>query len=328
LFFAAIILAAPTLFASHTPSAVKPFHHVPRASIPLSLGRFFCVYGDRELESDCLKSFRTSAETWEAVVSDRGVVAWAIFPGSYFSGSGGRSFTLLRRRGGGWVRLLNLCWAAANDDCEDEWQTVRPRVDLLPIVRSGYHDLRIEVDHCVKWDGKSYVNYTPEDYHQLLPTWFDASNPNEAEIFWTIRYAGSDHIQFTPQWFPIPSGEIVRKEEWERAEKAGLPILFPSNWRPLGEMPHWPYTVLDDPVYNIRWVGLVRGGTWGVRGEQGFLLHPRCAYLGSRELQVSDDWLYVYEGIGEEAKPEDALVRHNRRTLQLDLLGGNQGSGP
>lgn len=328
MFLTFLLLAAFPLFASAAPFAVKPFLRVPRAEVPPSLALYFCADKNHVVAKDCLSSFRKSSEVWKAPVSESGVVAWWIFPGFQFAGSGGPNNFLLRRNGNEWVSLLNLCSEDIEPNCEDHWQTIRPRSDVLPTVRRGYHDLRIEVDRCIKWNGKVYVDYKSEDYHRLLPEWFDATNFNEAEIFWAIRYAGIDKIALEPQWFPIPHGEIVSLEDWKRSERAGHPVKPPKFWRPLGEMPHWPDTVLEDSELGIQWVGLVRGATWGIRGDQGFLLHPRRANLGSRQFQIVDDWLYVYEGIDDEVKPGDALARYNRRTGQLELLTGELDSGP
>jgi hypothetical protein len=248
LLFAAVILAAPLLFASSAPAAAEPFHHVPDNAIPRSLQQYFCTDKGGEFRKDCVESFRKSADAWKAVVSDNGVVAWWVFPGYYFSGSGGPNFTLLRRHGKDWQPLLQLCSGdAENKDCQDGWQSTRSRSDVLPTVRRGYHDLRLEVDRCVKWNGQSYVNYDPQDYHQLLPAWFDATNCNEAEIFWAIRYEGSSSVAFEPQWFPIPADAIMSVEDWKHSGNPGRPLQPPKLRQPLGEIPYGPGAVFDDP---------------------------------------------------------------------------------
>jgi hypothetical protein len=72
----------------------------------------------------------------------------------------------------------------------------------------------------------------------------------------------------------------------------------------------------------------VRGATWGIRGNHGFLLHPRRAYLGTNLFQLVGDWLYMFEGNTDGTKLDEALARYNRRTHHLDLLSPEQGSDP
>ena len=40
----------------------------------------------------------------------------------------------------------------------------------------------------MKWNGKEYVDYDPEDYHSLDLTWFNDRDSHDAEIFWAIHY--------------------------------------------------------------------------------------------------------------------------------------------
>jgi hypothetical protein len=325
-FLAALLFTASPLVAFPTPSTVKSFLQVPQTQIPQSLELYFCRQENRVVDKRCRSGFRRDGEVWKSRVSESGVIAWWVFPGSDYAGSGGRNYYLLRRKGAEWVSLLNLCSADSEDDC-NSWQTYRPRSDVLPIVRQGYYDLRLEVDRCVKWNGRAYVDYDPEDYRALLPQWFDATNFNEAEIFWAIRYSGSGDISFEMQWFPIPHGEIARVDGGS-SEQKGRTIRIPKIEGHLEGVPHLAGTVLNDPEYGIEWVGFVRGATWGLRGDQGFLLHPRRAYLGASHFRIEGDLLYVYDSIDDNEKPTEAMALYNRRTRQLELRTGGPDSAP
>ena len=110
-------------------------------------------------------------------------------------------------------------------------------------MRNGHHDLRVEVQRCLKWDGAKYVWYEPEDYHRLSPGWFNASDNREAEIFWSIRYAGQDTMKFAPQWFPLAKNDFF-----------GLELQL---WRPALDS-RFVSETLDDPQEHVRWIGRQR----------------------------------------------------------------------
>jgi hypothetical protein len=75
-------------------------------------------------------------------------------------GLGGPLVLSLPDAGNDWISMQK---DAKNQDGEDGWGTWGPRFDVLPIVRNGHHDLRVEVDGCLKWDGAKYVWYDPKD---------------------------------------------------------------------------------------------------------------------------------------------------------------------
>src|SRR5262249_45990393 len=151
------------------------------------------------------------------------------------------------------------------------WNTLRARFDILPIVRQGYHDLRVEVDHCLKWDGKRYIDYDPPDYSNLHADWFDSNDSHEAELFWTMRYHERTGIRLEPQLFAISA------EEFNRPVKAYM--SFPVR---VLEFPKLPYEVLPDPALGLKWLSFFKGGVWGVQGDRAFLLVPQPSYLGAQ----------------------------------------------
>jgi hypothetical protein len=189
-------------------------------------------------------------------------------------------------------------------DRESEWNTLRARFDILPVLRQGYHDLRIEVDHCLKWDGKHYVDYGVDDYAQLPMDWFDSSDSHEAELFWKIRYRGRNVLQFEAMWFSISRKEF---------DKPSQPYMgFPIR---VVEFPKLPYIARADPDYDLRWLSFFKGGLWGVRGDRAFLLVPQPSYLGAPQLELSGDWLLIYGEVEEPQGPP--IIRYNRRTHEL-----------
>jgi hypothetical protein len=189
-------------------------------------------------------------------------------------------------------------------DCVSNWNTLRARFDILPVVRQGFHDLRIEVDHCLKWDGKRYIDYDSEDYARLKPEWFDTGSSNEAELFWKIRYAGRKSIQFEPLWFTVSPQEFNRPPQ----SYMGFPVR-------VVEFPKLPYVSRRDLRFNIRWLSFFKGGVWGVRGNQAFLLVPQPSYLGAPRLELRGDWLLIYGELEEsDGHPN---IRYNRRTHEI-----------
>jgi hypothetical protein len=186
--------------------------------------------------------------------------------------------------GGNWFHLFqnkNGEWVQLGEG----WQTRRARFDILPRTHQGYPDLRVAVDWCLKWDGQAYVNYDPEDDRQLSPEWFDSKDPFEAEIFWWIRYAGLTKMQFEPLWVTFDEKKYSS-----------------------------PNTEMKDEPQGIRWLAFFKGGVWGVKANQAFLLLPQLDYRGSEKLEFRGDWLLIF---GEA----DVLVaRYNRRTRDLILL--------
>lgn len=70
---------------------------------------------------------------------------------------------LVRQKGNKWEDLACLGGKEERDqDCASDWNTLRARFDILPVIRQGFHDLRIEVDHCLKWTASATLTTTPE----------------------------------------------------------------------------------------------------------------------------------------------------------------------
>ncbi len=195
-------------------------------------------------------------------------------------GSGGQWFVLYQRRAKRWAALK-----------KGGWQTLDPRFDILPRIRQSYHDLRISRNWCLKWNGKEYVDYEPDDYHRLSPSLFNASDLLEAEIFWSIRYRALRAFRLEPQWFPFfegaPAGSVDLEVE------------------------------LNDPEYGRRWVALFKSGVWGVRDKRGFLLLPRPGYLGATKLEFAGDWLLIFG----DPSDDQPVARYNRHTQELRIEG-------
>lgn len=247
----------------------------------------------------CWDEFLRTGMLWAADVDDDNVDDLLIFPGVRHAGSGGPWYFLYHKTGDNWRSI------AETDDGEG-WQTTLPRFDVLPVVRYGRHDLRVAVDRCLKWTGDRYVEYEPQDYRPLPDGWFNAADNHEAEIFWTIRYAGQQTVTLEPQWFPVSREEFLHGQK--KPPVAGA------------DLPRTPGQVLEDPQQGITWVALARGGVWGIRGERGFLLVPRLADPGVGHLTIQGDWLVAFETAEPvPAEDEHPLFRYNRRTHELRL---------
>lgn len=160
----------------------------------------------------------------------------------------------------------------------------------------------------MKWDVDKYIEYKLEDYRGLSTEWFNASDYREAEIFWSIRYGGLDTFTFKPQWFPVSLEEFKSTNLRRPMARSG----------PAADIPGIDFgLVLDDPMLNLKWVGLLRGGVWGIRGRRGFLLYPRVGYLGPGHLKFDGNWLLVIESSDEGGLPS---LRYNRRTDESQIV--------
>ncbi|MBI4465863.1 MAG: hypothetical protein HY656_00345 [Acidobacteria bacterium] len=267
---AAVVLLG-VLLASGPAAELRHFRPAEKSLVPAALIEELCPDPERKA---CWQFFEETGKAWVGDVSNDGEAELLIFPGRAFVGSGGLSLFLYQRRGEQWISLIE----------EEGWLIRGIRVDILPIVRRGYSDLRLGADLCWKWNGAQYVAYEPEDYRQLSPAWFDASDLREAEIFWRLRYGGLKKFNFEPQWFPgVPKGSVN--------------------------------STLDDAELGWRWVAMFKGGVYGARGEESFLLLPQPDYLGAGRLELEGDWLLIY-GPGD---PPDLLARYNRRTRELRI---------
>jgi hypothetical protein len=283
------------------PSSARLHHFRPSArdTVPKALITKLC--SDSSELPQCLHTFRSHGRAWQGDINGDGVAEYVIFDGG-FCGTLGCSYDLYQRQQGQWVPLRII---TAESDSEDAiWITNRPRFEILPPVREGYHDLRIAVDECVKWDGRGYVGYASDDYHNLSPALFNSSDSYEAEIFWMIRYSGLSEFVFTPQWFPISRAQFLRPPS--------VLFLFGGT---INELPRVPASHLYDAKERVFWIGLSHGGIWGIRGHRGFLLAPQQAYLGALSLHFHGDWLSGAEDV-EGKNPE---IEYNRHTHTLRI---------
>ena len=276
-----MLLALFLLTAQADPS-VKHFHEVDKNAFPQSvLESDIWKY---ESKKDCLKDFQENGEVWEGDINDDGVNELLIFPGMGWEGTSGRWYSLYQKRGNRWVPLYKTKYDIG-------WQAVSPSFDILPVARGGYHDLRVAAAWCLKWNGKHYVDYKDSDYHQLSPAFFDSSDWQEAEIFWDIRYNSLKDIGLEPQWFPVPTGWAQDAMKVE----------------------------VEDPEVNTVWVAFFKGGVWGVRNDQAFLLLPQPDYRGSEQMELDGDWLVIHGEIEDFSTPPNVVARYNRRTHELRM---------
>jgi len=300
-------LLAVVLFAAGPSRPVTHFRLIEKSEIPESFLRYLCgSVQDATDKKVCIESFEKNGAVWAGDVNDDGEDEYIVDSGG-MPGTLGPAWTLVQLRGSDWVELI--C-RKKEDFCDSGWNTLRARFDILPIVRNGCHDLRIEVDHCLKWDGKHYIDYDPTDYSRLRADWFDTSDSHEAELFWMMRYHEAKRIQFEPQWFTVSA------EEFNRPVQAYM--SFPVR---LLEFPKLPYETLQDPELGLKWLSFFKGGVWGVKGNRAFLLVPQPSYLGAQRLELHGDWLFIYGELeGPDSSPD---VRYNRRTHELCYAENN-----
>ncbi|MHB8541610.1 MAG: hypothetical protein ACYDCD_11815 [Candidatus Acidiferrales bacterium] len=262
-------------------SSVKHFISIGNSSVPERIVQSSEVCDDTP--QACWRNFVRYGKGWAGDVNDDGVDEFIVFPGLGSAGSGGYWYFLFQKRDSEWKTITA-------GGPPSGWQTFQPRFDILPIKHAGYHDLRLEPAWCVKWDGKQYVDYTDTDYHRLLPAFFNASDPGNAEILWDIRYRGLTSFHFEPMWSPGPD---LSK--------------------------HSVNVVVNDPEFNLRWLALFKGGVWGVRGNRGFLLLPQPAYKGSEKMEINGDWLIIHGEYDDPDKVPAVVARYNRRTHELTV---------
>ena len=239
-------------------------------------------------EGDCWEDFLQTGDVWAGDINDDGKDELIISPGRGWRGTGGDWYFLFAKENGHWMPIDVDERSDGSTILNNGWQTNSARFDILPTVRGGYHDLRIEVDHCLKWNGRRYVDFQPDDYANLSVEWFKQNVTYEAEIFWKIRQVRAKDNIFDPLWIQLGS-------------KIGSNSV---NMQ------------LDDPESGIRWVAFFKGGVWGVKGNRGFLLLPHPAYTGAHKLEIEGEWLLIYGEAGENWSLE-LVARYNRKTHLL-----------
>src|SRR5215472_9086173 len=157
-------LLAVVLFAASPSSPVTHFRLIEKSKLPKSFLGYVCGgVQDASDKKDCVEDFEKNGAVWAGDVNDDNQDEYIVDSGG-MPGTLGPARSLVQLRGSEWVELI--CRKEENI-CDSQWNTLRARFDILPIVRKGYHDLRIEVDHCLKWDGKRYIDYDPPDYSNL-----------------------------------------------------------------------------------------------------------------------------------------------------------------
>lgn len=283
LFF--VLLVA--VYLGQPASEVKHFRPSERTIVPrdLLVSDELCPYIEQyaqgtaeETQEKCWKEFQESGEVWLEDVNGDATDELLMDLGGD-AGVMGPVYYLYEKRVEGWVGLLS-----------EAEQPRGLRLDILPVVRDGYHDLRLAYDRCLKWNGRHYVAYEPDDYRQLPAEFFDTEDADEAEILWAIRYRGLAAFKLEPHWFPL-------KQPW-----------------PGGSI----NAELVDREFSIWWVALFKGGVWGVAQNKGFLLLPQPDYRGSEKLEIREDWLIIY-GECSTFDPCVPKARYNRRTRELRI---------
>ena len=272
--------------AVNVAASVRHFQRANTSTVPKSLLDSKLLCGDMEdidgsVEA-CEQKVMTEGAVWTGDVNDDGINELVIYPGGDWSGTGGETYFLLQRRASQWVSLFKD---------PSEWFTHNVEFDILPTTRGGYHDLRIDIGWCVKWNGTHYQDYDANDYHHLSPGFFDSQNWWNSEILWDIRYQGMKTFRLVPQWFPFPASK----------DRSSANVT------------------LDDAEYGLQWIALFKGGVWGVRGNQAFLLLPQPAYTGAQKLEFQGDWLLIY-GDAPLGASLSVLARYNRRTNEVVTL--------
>ena len=113
----------------------------------------------------------------------------------------------------------------------------------------------------------------------------------DADILWMIRYRGSKSFRVDPQWFTIP-------QDWGASANV----------------------TVEDPIRDLAWVALFKGGIWGVRGRQAFLLLPQPDYKGSEMMELSHDWLLIHGDTDKDLRgPPRVIARFNVGTHVFHL---------
>lgn len=232
--------------------------------------------------SDCWEGFNEVGQAWVGDVNGDGIDELMVFPGYGWSGSGGDWHFILQKRGARWRSLY-----------PEGFQVFDARFDILPKIRDGYHDLRIEVDWCLKWNGTRYMEYAPSDYRALSPAWFDSSDYEQAEIFWSQRYAGLKKFKLDPRWFRVPATGFGASQN----------------------------ATAQDSRTGATFLAVHKAGVWELRDGKAFLLLPRPAYRGADDLKIQGDWLLIYaEPWGHGHLDRVEVARYNLRTAELTTV--------
>jgi len=157
-----LMVLLTTISAVNVAASVRHFQRADRSTIPKSVLDSKLLCGDTgdttESVEVCEKKVMTEGSVWTGDVNDDGIRELVIYPGGDWSGTGGETYFLLQRRGSQWVSLFKD---------PSEWFTRNAEFDILPTTRGGYHDLRIDIGWCVKWNGTHYQDYDANDYHNL-----------------------------------------------------------------------------------------------------------------------------------------------------------------
>lgn len=266
------LLFASLLLVPTVQARAEPFHAVAPDAVPAELfdeAREACDYYEA---AECRERFLEGGAAWAADLNEDGVEEFVIQSVPSLCGTGGCLYYLFQQQEGKWVPLTDA----------EGFLTGIPLLEVLPVARQGFHDIRVSYGECFRWNSGHYVPYRPKEYRELLPQWFDPTSLREAELFWKIRYAGEKDIHFEPEWFP--------------------------------GRPNWSIEVeLEDPLTGWRWLATFKGGVYGEQDGRSFLLLPRPGYQGASKLQFQGNWLLIY---GDRDEP---VARYNRHTHELQV---------
>lgn len=267
------------------PNAIQLFRPIDVAETPSDLFQaegVLCDYFDAQ---QCRKDFLEGGAAWAGDVNNDGQ-SELLVRSAYFGGTAGSAYFIFQKRENYWVVL------SPSGSGGVLTITGSSQFGILPIMHDSYHDIRIGVVGCFKWNGKAYVLYEADDWHKLQSSWFDSSKLEEAELFWAIRYRGMQQATFKPQWFPSIPG-----------------------WSSNAE--------LDDPQLGLRWLATFKGGVYAVQKDKSFLLLPAPAYRGAEKLEIQGDWLVIYASVQVDRERNKwelrPVARYNRRTGELNM---------
>lgn len=277
-----LALLVAVLLMQQSNVSPRPFRPIEKNKVPAVLiERPPSCDPDLDDAARCTERFRDVGDAWTGDVNGDGVDEVIVFPGT--GGTGGSDAVLFQKRGTKWRAILS--YFPYNDTQY-----------ILPVARSGYHDLCLDDRHCFKWAGKRYVSYTTEDYRRLSAGHFSKSpDAKEASLRWLTRYAGLERFRFSPDLYSVATVPRLRGAVHERSRI---------------------WAELKDYDYGIHWISLYKGEVWGVKGDSAFLILPRPSHTGCARLETSGDWLLIY---GERTDAEVTIAQYNRRTGEMRI---------
>lgn len=276
------------LLSQQSVAGPRYFHRLDKASLPPAL-RESLPYCE-ESRKECLRRFLSVGDAWAGDLNDDGKEEIIVFPG--YGGTGGQNAVLFEQRSNKWRVLL-------------DYFSYDNRFLILPLARSGYHDLCLDDNHCFKWNKNIYVRYSARDYRKLLPANLETRSTDEATLRWMNRYAGKKSFHLAPDWYVVgKSSDLPERLGLVESKAKGV----------------WAEQMNEST--GVHWVSVYKAGVWGVQGKRAFLLLPRAEHKGAERFEIEGDWLLIYvDGVVTEAPLGQSVVaRYNRTTREMQIL--------